>query len=56
VLTVGDMDDFVEFGGVINLTKSADKIRFQINLAAAKKAQLKLDLKLLKLASSVTKN
>jgi hypothetical protein len=56
VLTVGDMDDFVEFGGIINLTKSADKIRFQINLAAAKKAQLKLDLKLLKLASSVTKN
>ncbi len=56
VLTVGDMDDFIEFGGVIELTKSANKIRFQINLTAAKQAQLKLDLKLLKLASSVTKN
>ena len=56
VLTVGDMDDFVEHGGIINLTKSANKIGFQINLAAATQAQLKLDLKLLKLASSVTRN
>ena len=47
---------FLEFGGVINLIKRANKIRFEINLTAAKQAQLKLDLKLLKLASSVTKN
>ncbi len=56
VLTVGDADDFIEFGGVISLIKRANKIRFEISLAAAKQAQLKLDLKLLKLASSVTKN
>ncbi len=53
VLTVGDMDDFVEFGGVINLIKRANKIQFEINLVAAKQARLKLDLKLVTLASSV---
>ncbi len=56
VLTVGDMDDFVEFGGVISLIKRANKIRFEINLVAAKQARLKLDLKLVTLASSVKKS
>ncbi len=55
VLTVGDMDDFFEFGGVISLIKRANKIQFEINLAAAKQARLKLDLKLVTLASSVKK-
>ncbi len=55
VLTVGDMDDFVEFGGVISLIKKANKIQFEINLVAAKQARLKLDLKLVTLASSVKK-
>jgi hypothetical protein len=55
VLTVGDMDDSIEFGGVINLIKRANKIRFEINLVAAKQARLKLDLKLVTLASSVKK-
>ncbi len=55
VLTVGDMDDFVEFGGVISLSKRANKIQFEINLIAARQARLKLDLKLLRLASSVRK-
>ncbi len=53
ILTVGDVDDFVELGGVIGLTKRANKIQFEINLDAAKQARLKLDLKLLRLASSV---
>ncbi len=56
VLTVGDMDDFVEFGGVISLIKRANKIQFEINLVAAKQARLKLDLKLVTLASSVKKS
>ncbi len=55
ILTVGDTRDFVEFGGVINLIKKANKIRFEVNLVAAKQAQLKLDLKLVTLASSVKK-
>ncbi len=55
VLTVGDMDDFVEFGGVISLIKRANKIQFEINLVAAKQARLNLDLKLVTLASSVKK-
>ena len=55
VLTVGDMDDFVEIGGVINLIIRANKIHFEINLIAAKQARIKLDLKLVTLASSVRK-
>ncbi len=53
ILTVGDTRDFVEFGGVINLIKKANKIRFEVNLVAAKQARLKLDLKLVTLATSV---
>ncbi len=54
-LTVGDIDDFIEFGGVISLSKRANKIQFEINLIAARQTRLKLDLKLLRLASSVRK-
>ncbi len=56
VLTVGDMDDFVEFGGVIGLIKIKNKRQFEINLISANRAGLKLDLKLLTLANSVTRN
>ena len=55
VLTVGDMDDFVEYGGIIRLIKISNRIQFEINLIAANLARLKLDLKLLRLASSVRK-
>ncbi len=55
VLTVGDMDEFVEFGGIIRFIKRANKIQFEINLVAASQARLKLDLKLLRFASSVRK-
>ena len=55
VLTVGNMAEFIESGGIINLIKKANKIRFEINLVAAERARLKLDLKLLTLASSVIK-
>ena len=55
VLTVGDIDDFIEFGGVIGLIKSANKIKFEINLISAKQARLKIDLRLLRLATSVRK-
>lgn len=50
VLTVGETERFVETGGMINLVKEADKIRFQINDGAAKGAGLKISSKLLNLA------
>ena len=55
VLTVGEMERFVETGGMINLVKEADKIRFQINDVAAKNAGLKISSKLLSLAIRPTR-
>ncbi len=50
VLTVSEMDDFIETGGMINFVKDNNKIRFQINEPAAKKSGFKISSKLLSLA------
>ncbi len=51
VLTIADMPDFARAGGIINLkTNEEEKIRFEINVAIAKRAGLKLSSKLLNLA------
>ena len=50
VLTVSDMDDFTERGGMIQLFQEGGKIRFKINTTAAKKANLIISSKLLNLA------
>ena len=52
VLTVGEMDRFVENGGMINFFLESGKIRFEINNAAATSAGLKISSRLLALASS----
>jgi hypothetical protein len=51
VLTVGETDRFTETGGMINLFRQGNKIRFQINEAAAKGVGLKISSKLLSLAA-----
>ncbi|HZL43368.1 MAG TPA: YfiR family protein [Verrucomicrobiae bacterium] len=51
VLTVGETDRFTETGGMINFVTEGNKIRFQINVEAAKSAGLKVSSKLLSLAS-----
>ena len=51
VLTVGEMDRFTETGGMINFFAGGNKIRFQINVEAARSAGLKVSSKLLSLAS-----
>ena len=56
ILTIGDMDQFVEAGGVIELIEVQDKIRFEVNLAAARRAKLEISSKLLKLADKVIEN
>jgi YfiR/HmsC-like len=53
ILTVGESDKFAEQGGMIGFFLEQDKVRFQINLAAAEKANLKISAKLLALARTV---
>lgn len=50
VLTVGEYDQFTQKGGMINFVREGNKIRFQINDAAAQAAGLKISSKLLSLA------
>jgi hypothetical protein len=53
ILTVGEMDRFAERGGMIALKLEDKKVRFDINLEAARRARLKLSSHLLKLARIV---
>lgn len=50
VLTVGDTADFARQGGVIRLFLQGDTMRFEINVAAATRANLRLSSRLLSLA------
>jgi hypothetical protein len=53
ILTVGESDDFLESGGIINLAHRDQKIALEVNLAAADKARIKISSKLLGVASVV---
>ncbi len=53
VLTVGETDGFLESGGIVNFVIDDQKVRFEINNAAAKQAKLKIRSKLLRLAKRV---
>ncbi|MFC1736933.1 YfiR family protein [Candidatus Hydrogenedentota bacterium] len=53
VLTIADMDGFAKKGGIVNLKTVKNKIRFQVNVDAAKQAQLKINSQLLKLSDIV---
>jgi hypothetical protein len=53
VLTVGDQDRFCQTGGMINLVTMKNKIGFEINSSAAKRAGINISSQLLKLASDV---
>jgi len=50
ILTVSETDPFIKAGGMINFTIQDNKVRFQIDDEAAKKAGLKISSKLLTLA------
>ncbi len=52
-LTVSDMNGFTQGGGAIEMVKTDDKIRFDINLLAAKEAGLVISSRLLSLALTV---
>ena len=49
-LTVGETDDFIELGGIINFTLQQGKVRFEISRAAADRARLRISSRLLQLA------
>ncbi|QDQ28337.1 YfiR family protein [Chitinimonas arctica] len=53
VLTVGDGEGFIGQGGVIGLVTAGGKLGFEINLAVAKRARLRLNAQLLSLARTV---
>jgi hypothetical protein len=53
VLTVGEMKGFAESGGIINFTLQNDRVRFEINPAAAERARLTISSQLLRLAKIV---
>jgi hypothetical protein len=53
VLTVSDVDGFVDRGGMIQLNRSGSQVEFDISPIAIKRAQLSVSSKLLKLAANV---
>lgn len=53
VLTVGESDNFLEDGGIINLARRDQRVALEVNLVAANKAQIKISSKLLGVASMV---
>jgi hypothetical protein len=55
ILTVGELDGFMDNGGIINFVIVDNKIRFDINAAAAKESSLKIRSQLLRLANKIVK-
>ena len=53
VLTVAEMPNFAVRGGMIQLSLDANKVRFTINLDAARRARLQMSSQLLRLATQV---
>jgi len=53
VLTVSDIPDFADRGGMIQFVLDNGRVRFQVNLASAEQSGLVLSSQLLKVASAV---
>jgi len=53
ILTVADMQNFLEKGGIINFIIEKNKVLFNINTVAAKRAKLTIRAKLLRLAKKI---
>jgi hypothetical protein len=54
ILLVGEAEGFAKHGGMINLTREENRLRFEINIGAAAQTHLKISSKLLALAKIVT--
>jgi hypothetical protein len=53
VLTVSDVDNFAEMGGMVELFTEGEHIRFEINTGAATRVGIRLRSRLLRLASRI---
>lgn len=53
LLTIGDLPGFAQAGGMIELKTVGNRMRFDVNLAAAQRAGLRLSSQMLKLANQV---
>ena len=47
VLTIGHMEGFIQAGGIINFFTEEGRLRFEVNLNAAKRARIKLGSQIL---------
>jgi hypothetical protein len=56
VLTVSDISQFSQHGGMIQLVLEGNRIRFEVNLTATQRAGLTLSSELLKVATAVRKD
>lgn len=56
ILTIGETPGFATHGGIINLTLEDNKVRFEVNIEAAKQANLNISSRLLALAKIVPQN
>lgn len=52
-LTVAEIEGFADAGGTIGLVVAGERVQFEVNLEAARRAKLKLSSQLLKLARKV---
>jgi hypothetical protein len=53
ILTIGETANFARRGGIINFTLEDSKVRFEVNIEAAKQAELNISSRLLSLARIV---
>jgi len=56
VLTVGDIRNFHQIGGMVSLRKKGDQVKLEINLQATKRKELRINAKLLEIATIVNGN
>jgi hypothetical protein len=56
ILTVSNLPNFSQQGGMIQFVVEANKVRFEVNLTSAERAGLTLSSELLKVATTVTRN
>jgi hypothetical protein len=56
VLTVSDLPEFTQRGGMIQFISEGDRVRFEVNLATAERAGLTLSSEFLKVAINVRRN
>jgi len=53
LLTIGEVDGFTQMGGIINFFDQNNKLRFEINIDAAKRETLKFSAQLLQAAQKI---